>query len=231
MRIDDIRYWFVTHGWIMVVLALILVAVILLSWALALVKNRAERDEKISELQARVIAMLKANRPAPAELPPKPFFSVDLGWLFPISPDNYRILTSSFGERVSPLLKVGPVTQTPHKGVDISSTWRAQVVAVADGLVIDSYPPPGVCCDRNGDVFRGHDWYGGMLEIEHLNGMSTLYAHLSSKFVILGETVEAGDVIGKVGGTGRTDGEHLHFEVRSRSGVPLDPLLYIDVPL
>lgn len=63
--------------------------------------------------------------------------------------------------------------------------------------------------------------YGGLIVIDHLNGIHTLYAHMSSTYMGEGDQVEAGQVIGRQGDTGITTGEHLHFEVI------INPLIYI----
>ena len=137
-------------------------------------------------------------------------------WRFPIASSDYRMLTSPFGHRVSPLLHV----EMYHTGLDIAATWRAQVVAVADGVVVEHWPPPD-------GYYRGHDIYGGMITLEHADGIRTLYAHLSWSRVNTGDQVRAGEVIGRVGNTGKSDGAHLHLEVIAPDGTPLNPDLYV----
>ncbi len=146
-------------------------------------------------------------------------------WAFPIATEDYLTLTSPFGYRVSPLLRV----EMYHQGLDIAATWRAQVVAVADGVVAIHWPPPGTPYPGGG-AYAGHDIYGGMVTIEHVDGTRTLYAHMLSTRVHTGNVVRAGEVIGRVGNTGKSDGEHLHFEVLSPDGDALNPLLYVGDP-
>jgi len=146
-------------------------------------------------------------------------------WRFPIAASDYRVLTSPFGHRISPLLHV----EMFHQGLDIAAVWRAQVVAVADGVVVIHWPPPGTP-SPGGGVYQGHDVYGGMVEIEHADGARTLYAHMSWTRVHTDDAVRAGEVIGRIGDTGKCTGAHLHFEVIGPSGERLNPLLYVENP-
>lgn len=133
--------------------------------------------------------------------------------VFPIAGSDYR-LTSPEGVRVSPLTH----TIKNHTGLDIGSVWKAQVVSVADGEVISHWPPPD-------GYYKGHDVYGGLIVIQHDNGLVSLYAHLSESYIHLGDRVRAGQVIGRVGNTGRSEGAHLHFELQLDDQY-LNPLLY-----
>jgi murein DD-endopeptidase MepM/ murein hydrolase activator NlpD len=97
-----------------------------------------------------------------------------------------------------------------HKGLDIANRAAPNVLAADFGTVV------------------GAGWldgygYGNRVIIDHGNGFRTLYAHMSSVFVVTGQTVSRGNAIGKMGCTGRCTGTHLHFEV-IRNGVYLDPL-------
>jgi len=65
-----------------------------------------------------------------------------------------------------------------------------------------------------------------MVEIDHGNGLSTRYAHLSSIRVVVGQKVAAGTLVGRVGSTGRSTGAHLHYETRI-DGVPVDPRRFL----
>jgi len=145
-----------------------------------------------------------------------PQSSAEPEWQFPIAAGDYMVLTSPFGFRVSPLLNI----EVHHEGLDISSVWHSQVLAVADGVVTEHWPPPD-------DYWRGHETYGGTVTILHDNGLSTLYAHMSWTRIHTGDRVRAGQVIGRVGNTGKSDGQHLHIEVLTATGERLNPLLYI----
>lgn len=109
----------------------------------------------------------------------------------------------------------GIITQYPvsyHMGVDIANSSLPPVVAGDGGSV--SYAG----CLRYG--------YGCHVIVNHADGYQTLYAHLSSYSVSVGDKVGRGQVIGKVGSTGRSTGAHLHFEVR-KNGVLLNPLGFL----
>ncbi len=116
-------------------------------------------------------------------------------------------ITSSFGERLDPFNGEGAF----HDGIDIATNIGAPVHATADGTVVYS------------GVMRG---YGNVVIINHGNGIRTLYAHLSSRDVTVGEQVNVDDVIGNVGDTGRSTGPHLHYEVRVHN-TPVNPYKYL----
>ena len=117
--------------------------------------------------------------------------------------DEYRI-TSKFGYRTDPM--GGSSESQLHKGVDLVGPHHAPVKAAADGVVVEHWPAP------NG-YYKGHPVYGGLVVIDHLDGTHTLYAHLSRTFVAEGDRVLAGRVIGRQGNSGKSTGEHLHFEI------------------
>jgi murein DD-endopeptidase MepM/ murein hydrolase activator NlpD len=123
------------------------------------------------------------------------------------SPLPGAILTSPFGQRLHPIFG----TVRAHDGIDFGAPQGMFIRAAAAGTVVSV----GV---RGG--------YGNATIIDHGGGVATLYAHQSEMFVIEGQAVKAGQVIGAVGSTGFSTGPHLHFEVRLR-GVPVDPMLYL----
>lgn len=143
------------------------------------------------------------------------------GYAFPIHSDDYYMLTSPYGLRISPILKVLMM----HQGVDIAAVWRAQVIPIADGEVIEHWPPPGA---HNG-LYKGHPTKGGYIVIRHDDGMETDYSHLSATYVREGQRVKKGQVIGRIGDTGLATGMHLHFGMK-RDGKYVNPLLYLEVP-
>jgi murein DD-endopeptidase MepM/ murein hydrolase activator NlpD len=111
--------------------------------------------------------------------------------------------TSGFGMRTHPIDGV----QKFHTGIDLRGAEGAPILAAADGVV------------RSAGTRGG---YGNAVEIDHGNGVSTLYGHASELGVKAGDQVHKGQEIGEVGMTGRATGPHLHFEVRVE-GKPVDP--------
>ena len=101
-----------------------------------------------------------------------------------------------------------------HTGVDLASSAGTPVHAVLDGIA---------------RVVVSATGYGLHVVLDHGDGLTTLYAHLSSITVHEGDAVAAGDVIGLVGSSGNSTGPHLHFEVR-RDGIAEDPTLDVAVP-
>ncbi len=98
-----------------------------------------------------------------------------------------------------------------HTGIDIDAPIGAQVRATADGVV----------------VFAGrYADYGNTVILKHPSGYTTLYAHLSKIEVKEGKEVKAGQVLGRVGSTGRSTGPHLHYEV-IRDGKHLNPINFL----
>ena len=117
------------------------------------------------------------------------------------------LVTGSFGERIDPFNGEGAF----HSGVDIGSSYGAPIVAPADGMVTLT------------DTMGG---YGKTIMIDHGNGISTRYGHLSGFAVTAGQRVQRGDVIGYVGESGRSTGPHLHYEVRIND-TPVNPYKYL----
>ncbi|MCB9093730.1 MAG: M23 family metallopeptidase [Halobacteriovoraceae bacterium] len=99
-----------------------------------------------------------------------------------------------------------------HDGIDISAPQGTPIVASRDGLVIYS------------GKMRG---YGKVIIVRHDDGYHTVYAHNSRNIADKGDRVDRGQVIAKVGSTGRATGNHLHFEVRKENS-PTDPLKYLN---
>lgn len=148
-------------------------------------------------------------------------------FVFPVHPEDYVTISSPYGYRISPIVKVAK----KHEGLDLTAVKYAQVLSIADGIVVDHYPPPGTRRSAGG-VFRGHPVYGGMIEVRHRDSTTSLYAHLSATYVKIGQKVEGGQVIGRMGNTGITAGKtgnHLHLEMKIQD-TTVNPLLYIAEP-
>lgn len=99
-----------------------------------------------------------------------------------------------------------------HEGIDIAAPRGTHFLASKDGKIIYA-----------GNSLKT---YGNMVIINHGDGSHTVYAHAMKLFVKKGQRVSKGEVIGKVGSTGRSSGPHLHFEIR-RNKVPINPESYL----
>lgn len=106
------------------------------------------------------------------------------------------IVTSQFGTRYHPVYE----TYTTHYGVDIGAPYGSEVIASDSGTVVTA---------------TYNSSYGYYVVINHGNGYSTLYAHMSELIVYAGQNVAQGEIIGYSGSTGVSTGPHLHFEVRT----------------
>ncbi|MBK7858987.1 MAG: M23 family metallopeptidase [Archangiaceae bacterium] len=134
---------------------------------------------------------------SPALLPPLP------GEAPAAHPGSAPGVTSGFGARKDPF--TGELAQ--HEGVDVAAEAGTPISAAWDGKVVSAG-------ERGG--------YGNAVEVDHGNGVHTLYAHASELEVKPGDVVKAGDKLGEVGSTGRSTGPHLHLELRV-NGKAADP--------
>ncbi len=122
-------------------------------------------------------------------------------------PVNGKIL-SRYGDRQDPFSGEGEI----HTGVDISAAMGTPVHSAADGVISHAEFTAG--------------GYGKMVIVDHGNGMSTRYAHLSRFEVPSGQEIRRGEVLGYSGATGRVTSPHLHFEVRV-GGAAVNPYKYL----
>jgi murein DD-endopeptidase MepM/ murein hydrolase activator NlpD len=130
------------------------------------------------------------------------------GYIWPV---DSRYITSTVGGRASP----GGVGSTNHKGTDIGRVgYTSPIYASKGGTVI---------------VSQYTKSYGNYVVITHGDGNTTLYAHMSSRKVSVGQRVKQGDVIGITGSTGNSTGPHLHFEI-TEGGVRINPLSHGAAP-
>ncbi len=156
-------------------------------------KEEYEKIEKEEEkVQKEIKALLAASK------------GVYVGGTFTWPAPGYYTITSSYGMRLHPVLKVKKL----HTGVDIGAPRNAKIVAANTGTVIKSTYSAA---------------YGNYVVIDHGGGVATLYAHMTKQAVSKGDKVTKGDTIGYVGSTGYSTGPHLHFEV-IRNGQTENPM-------
>lgn len=149
-----------------------------------------EAEQRRQELAARARGQ--------AEVVQRPFVhdGQDLQWPLP----GHTRVTSHFGNRSDPF-----TTSTAfHSGIDVGAPMGVNILAAESGTVIFSGWMGG---------------YGNTIIVDHGGGMHTMYAHASSLLVRNGQNVNRGQAIARVGSTGRSTGNHLHFEVRINGSV------------
>ena len=129
-------------------------------------------------------------------------FFLDASMIIPL---DDSVLSSDFGYRVSPISGRWKF----HSGVDLAAPIGTPVHACKWGKVQSA--------------IQGDNVFGNYIILQHTNGMTSVYAHLSQILVKQGDIVSKGKEIGKVGTTGASTGPHLHFEVR-QNGRPMNPL-------
>lgn len=112
------------------------------------------------------------------------------------------IFTSNFGYRWGVL----------HAGIDLANSIGTPIYAVSDGIVIDSGPAAG---------------YGALVKLRHADGTVTLYGHVNTTLVSVGQRVMAGDQIATMGNRGNSTGPHLHFEVLQGGTERIDPVPWL----
>ena len=123
------------------------------------------------------------------------------------SPMDYYYISSKYGYRKDPITK----KKRFHPGIDLAGTWHEDVLAPADGTVF----------------FAGiNGGYGKMVKIKHKFGIVTTYGHLQKILVRKGQKVTIGNRIGKMGTTGRSTGQHLHYEIWVNKK-HVDPFIFI----
>ena len=115
---------------------------------------------------------------------------------------THGIFTSNFGYRWGVL----------HAGIDLANSIGTPIVAVSDGVVVDAGPTAG---------------YGMWVKLRHADGTVTLYGHINTALVSVGEHVMAGDQIATMGNRGNSTGPHLHFEVLQGGSERIDPVPWL----
>lgn len=124
----------------------------------------------------------------------------------PVAEKNLRAMASGYGYRSDPIYG----TIKFHEGMDFSAPTGTEVYATGNGRVMTA---------------KWDGAYGNLIEINHGYNYVTRYAHMSEMLVKAGQSVKRGDLIGRVGNTGKSTGPHLHYEVRL-NGRPQNPVNY-----
>jgi len=170
----------------------------------AMIAEAEAEQEKLRKEADELAAKLAAEQAARGESTE----SNPGGYIWPV---DSRYITSTVGGRNSP----GGVGSTNHKGTDIGRVgYTSPIYASKSGTVI---------------VSKYSNSYGNYVVISHGTGNTTLYAHMSSRSVSVGQYVTQGTVIGITGNTGHSTGPHLHFEIKE-NGVIINPLSHGAAP-
>jgi murein DD-endopeptidase MepM/ murein hydrolase activator NlpD len=173
------------------------------------------RDKALDGDATRVIAANSTALPAIGHMPNPLLPGTELlgsGDDASTTPDIWPVvgpISSSFGEREDPILGTGEGEF--HAGIDISGPLGTPIHATADGVVVSVGEESG---------------YGRMVRIDHGHGLQTCYGHMSGFAVTAGQSVSRGEVIGYIGHSGRTTGNHVHYEVRIHN-TPVNPHKYL----
>ena len=158
-------------------------------------------DAEEERIQANIVKLSK-ELAAQQAAQGKPAQSSSGGYIWPV---DSRYITSTMGGRTSP----GGVGSTNHKGTDIGRVgYTSPIYASKAGTVI---------------VSQYSSSYGNYVVVSHGSGNTTLYGHMSSRKVEVGQYVNQGAVLGITGSTGNSTGPHLHFEI-TENGVRVNPL-------
>ena len=169
-------------------------------------KQEDKIEHSVKELEAQAKAMDAEIARKEKELAAKlggNKITTESGYLWPLT--GYKNLSSLYAGRIDPFTGK-PAT---HSGIDVPAPKGTPVLAAKSGVVITSAYNSG--------------GYGNYVVVSHGNGNTTLYAHLSARSVKEGDTVKQGQVVGKVGSTGRSTGNHLHYEIRVNNA-RIDPV-------
>jgi len=135
----------------------------------------------------------------------------------PYSPPLPQLwISSGTGYRMDPM---GGAEESLHKGVDLVGPVGMPVTAVLAGVVAEHWLVPGW---HYGKEYYGHPTFGGMIVLDHGEGLYSIYGHLSETEVHEGDYVKMGQKIGELGNTGISTGPHLHLEL------VVDPLRYLE---
>ena len=153
-------------------------------------------NQQIKDIEAEILMLTTANVGSD-------YVGGSMNWPVP----GYTRISSPFGMRVHPITGINKL----HTGTDISAPMGVNFIAANSGVVVKAGPNAA---------------YGNMVIIDHGGGVSTLYAHGSEILVSVGQYVNRGEPVLKVGSTGYSTGPHAHFEVRI-NGEYVDPMNFV----
>lgn len=175
------------------------------SFGASLVEHTAQRLDYMNKIFSTTERMLSdiydSVREREGSLSSIPF-------ILPVKECRAENIGASVGWKMHPFYK----KLVYHDGMDILSPVGTDVIATADGVVVE--------------IERNKKQSGTRIQIEHGDGYRTVYAHLSDVLVRKGEEVKAGEVIARVGNTGMSFAPHLHYEI-TKDGEPLDPITFL----
>ena len=169
----------------------------------ATIEDRKKQQDEIAQdeknTQSEIQALTKALQNAKASQ--KTYVGGAMLW--PVD-RNWRTISSPFQQRINPITGRSEF----HQGIDIPAAGGSNIYATNDGIVLQ--------------VKTSGSSYGKYIVLDHGGGTTTLYAHCSSIVRKIGDKVYKGDVIAKIGSTGMSTGNHIHFEV-AENGVRQNP--------
>ena len=165
----------------------------------------ANTTKRLDKLRKQLVIQSKSLDEINKLSKEKEKFLASIPAIQPVNNKDLKRMASGYGWRTDPFTKARKF----HYGMDFSSPQGTPVYATGDGVVI-----------RADDASSG---YGNHIRIDHGYGYVTLYGHLSAYNVRAGQRVKRGDLIGKVGSTGRSEAPHLHYEVM-KNGEHINPI-------
>lgn len=169
----------------------------------ALMEELAQKETELDEAEYR--EWLESYVPPVTDTPSPEVPDSDADWITPVP---WYILTSPFGMRLHPILGYYRM----HNGVDLACDEGTPIYASRGGRVsVAAYQPDGA---------------GNYVQIDHGDGFMSVYMHMTNYIVAAGDYVAPGQIIGYVGNTGLSKGNHLHFGI-SYNGVYVNPMEYI----
>lgn len=180
---------------------------------LAAEKSAAATKAAEATRAAEATKAAQAAQEAPAVEKPPANSPNSQGWVWPVP--SSRNITSNYGNRMHPVYGY----MRFHSGIDISAGYGQPIVSSRAGTVIIVRNP-----------VEGRNWggygYGNYVVVDHGDGFATLYAHMKNTKVSVGQSVDAGQLVGTCGSTGTSTGSHLHFEVM-KNGSTTNPRNYV----